>query len=71
MKTKLISENGIVEIILTAENEFEKEILEKIDSPPYKTTYELKTKTLSDYDAFGHSNKKNIRMVVTVTAQKK
>ncbi len=54
MKAKVIIENGQTTIVLLAENEFEKDVIEKVKSD--KTKYELDTMFKTDYSYSYHSN---------------
>lgn len=60
MKTKVIIENGESKIVLTPENDFEKDILEKL----YDDKYETSTVLESDYCFGSLTGRENYRLNV-------
>jgi len=56
MKTKVIIENGEIDIILTPENDFEKDIIEKMVDR--KKDYSIHTTANTDYLYSNHSKHK-------------
>ena len=55
MKTKVIIENEHTKILLTPENEFEKEVLERVLNEGYKI---IESKVTSNYQWSKHENHK-------------
>lgn len=54
MKTELVIVQGSAKLVLTCENEFELDLIEKIKDS--KIGYEAKTSVLTDYNYHSHSN---------------
>tara|TARA_R110000823_G_scaffold27936_1_gene81298 strand:+ start:126 stop:338 length:213 start_codon:yes stop_codon:yes gene_type:complete len=54
MKTKIVIQDGKSKIVLTCENEFEKDLIEKIKDS--RIGYETNTHVLTDYRYSAHSN---------------
>ncbi len=61
MKTKVVIENGLTNIILYPENKFEKDVLENVYSQNSK--FELKTSVTSEY-TYGHRD--NYKLETTI-----
>ena len=56
MKTKVIIENGEIEVVLTPENEFEKDIIEKLVDRT--KDFSIHTKAYTDWQFSQHNNHK-------------
>lgn len=56
MKTKVVIENGEIEIVLTPENDFEKDIVEKMVDR--KKDFSIHTTADTKYQYSSHSNHK-------------
>jgi hypothetical protein len=56
MKTEILIKEGKAKIILNAENEFEKDLIERIVKS--RIGYEIKTTALTDYNYQSHSNQR-------------
>lgn len=54
MKTEVLITQGETKIVLRAENDFEKDLIEKIKSP--RSKYETNTKALVEYNNHEYSN---------------
>tara|TARA_R110000744_G_scaffold251755_1_gene367626 strand:+ start:2413 stop:2616 length:204 start_codon:yes stop_codon:yes gene_type:complete len=54
MKTKVIIENGYTKILLTPENDFETDVIEKIHDK--KHAYQIDTSADADYNYGSHNN---------------
>jgi CO dehydrogenase/acetyl-CoA synthase alpha subunit len=61
MKAKVIIEQGITKVVLTCENEFEKDIVEKIKD--YRSDYEIETTVSTNYQFQTH-NEHKIEMII-------
>ena len=61
MKAKVIIEQGITKVVLTCENAFEKDIVEKIKD--YRSNYEIETTVSTNYQFQTHNDHK-IEMII-------
>ena len=66
MKTKLIVNEGKAKIVLTCENEFEVDLIEKIKDS--RGGYKIETEALRDYDY--HNHHKNHRIEINLLEEK-
>ena len=53
MKTEVVIREGKAKVVLHAENEFEKDLIEKVQDS--QEGYETKTTVLTDYGYYSHS----------------
>ena len=65
MKAKVVIENGETEVILTPQNEFEIDVLEKIHDK--KQNYSIYTTVEADYQMSGYGN---FRLVANIKETK-
>ena len=56
MKATVIIEQGLTKVVLKAENDFERDIVEKIKD--YKSDYEIETTVSTNYQFQTHNNHK-------------
>jgi hypothetical protein len=62
MKAKVIIENGLTQIVLTPENDFERNVIEEAERQT--PIHELKTSISTDYGQFG--NRSNHKIIITI-----
>jgi len=65
MKAKVIIENGNSQIVLTFENEFEKDIIDKVYQ--YPNRYERTASFSSESETYSSSSRKNQKITIDIT----
>ena len=69
MKTEVVIWQGKAKIVLYVENEFEKELIEKVKNSRFG--YDTKTTFATDYDGFSYNKHKNHRIEISLIENEK